>query len=297
MHSKENSISINKSNERISRPDWLKIRPSGGQNFSQLRVLFREKKLHTVCEEARCPNMNECWNQGTATFLIMGDICTRNCRFCAIKSNKPMPLDTDEPRKVAESVLSMKVRHAVITSVNRDDLPDGGSAHWAETIRQVRLFNPETSIEVLIPDFCGSLPDVDIVLAAKPDILNHNVETVPSLYSRIRPKAKYDTSLGILRHSHNMGFRTKSGIMVGLGETKEEVIQTMHDIRQACVDIITIGQYLQPSRKHAEVMRYVQLSEFDEFKAIGKELGFDHVESGPLVRSSYHAGNHLLPKS
>lgn len=296
MHRLENSNLINQGGGRIPRPDWLKIRPSGGENFSQLRLLFREKSLHTVCEEARCPNMNECWNSGTATFLIMGDICTRNCRFCAIKTNKPLPLDPEEPRKVAESIKIMNVRHAVITSVNRDDLHDGGSEHWADTLRQIRDLNPGVTIEVLIPDFCGSLRDVDVVLGAKPDVLNHNVETVPSLYSRIRPKAKYETSLGILKHSASKGFRTKSGIMAGLGETKDEIIQTMQDIRNSGVNIITIGQYLQPSRKHAEVMRYVQLSEFDEYKSIGKELGFDHVESGPLVRSSYHAGNHALPK-
>jgi lipoic acid synthetase len=292
MHSKENSNN-NQGGERIPRPDWLKIRPSGGHNFSQLKVMLRNKGLHTVCEEARCPNMNECWNSGTATFLIMGEICTRNCRFCAIKSNKPEPLDTEEPLRVALSVNSMKIRHAVITSVNRDDLPDGGSAHWAETIRQVRLLNPEITIEVLIPDFCGNLNDLRVVLDAKPDILNHNIETVPSLYPAIRPKAKYQTSLDILDYSYMSGFRVKSGIMVGLGETKEEVVQTMKDMRRHNVSIITIGQYLQPTRHHARVMRYVQLSEFDEYRAIGREIGFEHVESGPLVRSSYHAGNHV----
>lgn len=293
MYKLENSLPVSQGGGHIPRPDWLKIRPSGGKNFSQLRVLLREQSLHTVCEEARCPNINECWNLGTATFLIMGDICTRNCRFCAIKTNKPLPLDRQEPYRVAESVKTMNVRHAVITSVNRDDLPDGGSHHWAETIRQTRLLNPGVTIEVLIPDFCGSLSDVDIVLYEKPDVLNHNIETVPSLYSRVRPKATYETSLAILRHSATAGFKAKSGIMVGLGETNDEVFVTMRDVRDTGASVITIGQYLQPSRKHAEVMRYVKLSEFDEFKAYGLKLGFEHIESGPLVRSSYHAGKHV----
>ncbi len=293
MHKLENSLQEHQGGGHIPRPDWLKIRPSGGKGFSQLRVLLREQKLHTVCEEARCPNINECWNLGTATFLIMGDICTRNCRFCAIRSNKPLPLDPDEPLRIAESVNTMNVRHAVITSVNRDDLPDGGSHHWAETIRQTRMLNPGVTIEVLIPDFCGSFRDVDAVLGENPDILNHNIETVPSLYSKIRPKAKYETSLAILKHSADKGFKVKSGIMVGLGETNKEVFAVMSDIKNTGAEIITIGQYLQPSRKHAQVKRYVRLSEFDEYKAYGIGLGFGHVESGPLVRSSYHAGKHV----
>lgn len=283
----------NQPNGRLPKPEWLKIKTPGGESFANIRTMMRSKSLHTVCEEAKCPNINECWNSGTATFLILGDVCTRSCRFCNIKTGKPSELDWEEPMRVAESVKMMGVRHAVITSVNRDELADGGSEIWAETIRKVRELNPETTIEVLIPDFKGDLIALKRVTDAKPDVLNHNVETIPRLYKLVRPQAKYERSLQILEEAKNLGMKTKSGMMVGLGETNEEVLEVMKDLKNSSVDIVTIGQYLQPTREHLPVARYVTPQEFVEFSRFGLTLGFSNVESGPLVRSSYHAEKHV----
>jgi len=250
---------------------------------------MRSKTLHTVCEEAHCPNIGECWHSGTATFLILGDVCTRSCSFCAIGTGKPTHSDPEEPRKVAESVQQMGVKHAVITSVNRDELADQGSHIWAETIKLVKQLNPGVSVEVLIPDFKGDFVCLQRVLDEKPDILNHNVETVPSMYQTVRPQAKYQRSLDILEYSKNKGFKTKTGLMVGVGERFEEVIDVLKDLRKIKIDIVTIGQYLQPTKEHLAVHRYVHPDEFADYKKIGLEMGFKHVESGPLVRSSYHA--------
>jgi lipoic acid synthetase len=274
---------------RRPRPSWLKATIPGGENYSRLRGIVDTGKLHTVCEEARCPNMGECWNHGTATFMILGDICTRSCGFCAVKTGKPTELDADEPRRVAEAVKKMSLRHAVITSVNRDELYDGGAQIFAETIRQVRTLNPSTRIEVLIPDFKGDEFALDIVLDALPDILNHNTETVPRLYSTVRPQARYDRSLEVLARAKRRGFLTKTGLMLGIGEFPEEVEQVMNDLRKVNCDILTLGQYLQPTKEHLPVDRFVHPDEFKHLKELGMSMGFKHVESGPLVRSSYHA--------
>jgi lipoyl synthase len=279
---------------RLRRPEWLKVRVAGGENFSHLKNLIDGQKLHTVCEEARCPNMGECWNAGTATFMILGDICTRSCGFCAVKTGRPETLDTDEPFRVADAIRTLNVRHAVITSVNRDELPDGGAAIFAETIRQARKVSPGLRVEVLIPDFRGVWWALDIVIEAKPDILNHNTETVPRLYPTVRPQGKYDRSLELLRRAKSAGMVTKSGLMLGLGESKEEVLAVMHDLVGHGCDILTLGQYLQPSKQLLPVHRYVHPDEFRELKDAGLAMGFRYVESGPLVRSSYHAEHQTL---
>jgi len=275
--------------ERQPRPEWLKVKVPLGERFSSLKNLVQGQNLHTVCEEARCPNMAECWNAGTATFMILGDICTRSCGFCAIKTGRPEGLDLDEPSRVAEAIRIMGVKHAVITSVNRDELSDGGAAVFAETIRQARLTSPSLKIEVLIPDFRGVWWALDSVVSARPDILNHNVETVPRLYSLVRPQAKYERSLELLKRAKQAGMVTKSGLMLGLGETIEEVLGVMEDLHRVDCDIVTLGQYLQPTKDHLPVARYVHPDEFRWLKGKGLALGFRHVESGPLVRSSYHA--------
>jgi lipoic acid synthetase len=274
---------------RPSRPEWLKVRVPGGETFARLKGLIDGHHLHTVCEEARCPNMGECWNAGTATFMILGDICTRSCGFCAVKTGRPEGLDLEEPYRVANAIRIMKVRHAVITSVNRDELPDGGAAVFAETIRQARFVNPDVMVEVLIPDFRGAWWALDIVIDAKPDILNHNTETVPSLYPTVRPQGKYNRSLELMQRAKQAGMLTKSGLMLGLGETTEEVLQVMKDLVRHGCDILTLGQYLQPTKQHLPVDRFVHPDEFRMLKSRGLEMGFKHVESGPLVRSSYHA--------
>jgi len=272
------------------RPEWLKAKIPGGENYSHLFNIMRTRNLHTVCEEARCPNMGECWNAGTATFMILGDTCTRSCGFCAVKTGRPLPgLDWDEPRRVADAVELMKVRHAVITSVNRDERKDGGAPIFAETIREIRRRVSGCRVEVLIPDFKGSEEALDIVLAAKPDILNHNVETVPRLYKTVRPQANYAQSLEVLDRSKKKGFVTKTGMMLGIGERTEEVVECMEDIRKVHCNILTLGQYLQPTKEHLPIDRYVHPDEFRMLKDIGMKMGFKHVESGPLVRSSYHA--------
>lgn len=279
--------------QRPSRPDWLKIKIPSGEEYARLKNLIIGHNLHTVCEEARCPNMSECWNAGTATFMILGDVCTRSCGFCNVKTGQPTWLDKDEPARVADAIRIMGVKHAVITSVNRDELSDGGAEIFAETIRQARAVNPEITIEVLIPDFQGEKWALDIVLAGKPDILNHNTETVPRLYRKVRPQAKYERSLQVIKWSKEAGMVTKSGIMVGLGETADEVLQVMSDLHSWGCDIMTIGQYLQPTKQHLPVDRFVTLNEFAMYRTRGKAMGFKHVESGPLVRSSYHAEKHV----
>ncbi len=275
--------------ETAKRPEWLKVKIPLGEKFAEVKTLVGNQKLHTVCEEARCPNISECWNRGTATFMILGDVCTRSCGFCAVKTGKPTWLDKDEPKRVADSVRQMNLRHAVITSVNRDELPDGGSLIFAETILEIRKALPTCRIEVLIPDFKGSEENLLNVVRARPDILNHNTETVPRLYQVVRPQANYRQSLEVLERSKKSGMLTKSGLMVGLGETNEEVLDVMKDMRAVDLDILTIGQYLQPTKEHIPVDRFVHPDEFRMFRDRGLEMGFKVVESGPLVRSSYHA--------
>ena len=275
------------------RPEWLKSRVPGGENYARLKAIIDSNRLHTVCQEARCPNAGECWNNGTATFMILGDVCTRSCGFCAVKTGKPTELDADEPARVARAVSLLGLRHAVITSVNRDELYDGGAQIFAETIRQVRASNPGIRIEVLIPDFRGEEFALDIVLDALPDILNHNMETVPRLYPIVRPQAKYERSLTLLNRARRRGFITKTGLMLGIGERIDEVVGVLKDLRREDCVILTLGQYLQPTKEHLPVDRFVHPEEFRKLKEIGLEMGFRHVESGPLVRSSYHAEQQL----
>jgi lipoic acid synthetase len=280
---------------RQPKPEWLKIRLGDPTNQNHVLKLIEGLNLHTVCQEARCPNIFECWSDRTATFMLAGDICTRHCGFCAVGKGKPGALDSEEPRHVAEAVRHLNLAHTVITSVNRDDLPDGGAAHWAETIRHVRSLNPECRIEVLIPDFNGDEAALNTVLDAEPDVLNHNTETIARLYRRVRPDAVYVQTLKLLeraaarRDEEGRGMLTKSGIMAGLGETFEEVVDLMKDLRSVSCDIMTIGQYLQPYERRLPVERYVRPEEFERWREIGMELGFKHVESSPLTRSSYHA--------
>lgn len=277
----------------LRRPEWLKVKAPGGEDYARVKGMMRSKALHTVCEEARCPNITECWNAGTATFMIHGDTCTRSCSFCAVRTGRPLPVDLDEPRRVAEAVVAMKLQHAVVTSVNRDDLKDGGSEIWADTVRAIRALAPKTTIELLIPDFKNNLDNMHRVFRTMPDIMGHNTETVPRLYKYVRPQARYDWSLNVLAESKKAGLRTKTGIMLGLGETFDEVVRTMEDIVQIGVDVLTLGQYLQPTKNHTPVDRYVHPDEFRKYKEIGLEMGFGYVESGPLVRSSYHAERHV----
>ncbi|MFA7290479.1 MAG: lipoyl synthase [Melioribacteraceae bacterium] len=275
------------------RPDWLKVRLPSGSNYKDVYKLMRTSKLNTVCEEAKCPNLAECWNRKTATFMILGDTCTRSCGFCNIKLGMPNELDLDEPRRVAESVETLGLKHVVITSVNRDELSDGGSGIFSECVRQIReKMGDSTTIEILIPDFKGDAKAFEIIMQNPPDILNHNMETVNRLYHGVRPQAKYTRSLEVITWFKKRELRTKSGIMVGIGETKEEVLELMKDLNNAGCDIMTIGQYLQPTKNHLPVSRYVTLDEFKEYKDFGLQLGFKAVESAPLVRSSYHADKH-----
>ena len=272
-----------------SKPKWLRARLPSGPGFEGVGRIIETNDLHTVCQSAHCPNIGECWTRGTATLMILGDICTRSCSFCAVETGRPIELDLGEPARVALAVAKMHLRHCVITSVARDDLEDGGAAVWAATIRAVRHSNPETAIEVLIPDFRGRLHDLDTVLDAKPDILNHNMETVRRLQKPVRKSATYERTLSILQHAKFGDFVTKSGIMLGIGERKNEIAETLGDLRSVGVEIITIGQYLQPTVDHAPIDRWVTPEEFHEWKEYGLALGFGVVESGPLVRSSYHA--------
>ncbi len=273
------------------RPEWIRVQAPNGETYSQLQELMRRKELHTVCEEAACPNMGECWGSGTATFLILGDVCTRACRFCDIKHGRPGELDWDEPERVAQAVKAMNLKHAVITSVNRDEREDGGAPIFAAIIRRIRELLPGCSVEVLIPDFKANQAALKMVMDARPEILNHNVETVPSLFKKVQPQDHYEWSESVLRSAKEMDpeVLTKSGIMLGLGETTEEVMAVMRDLRDWGVDILTIGQYLQPSRQHLPIEKYYTLDEFAAFKKFGLEIGFKWVESAPLVRSSYHA--------
>lgn len=282
-----------KNEKHLKKPDWLKIKLPGGKKFARVKEIVEGNKLHTICTSGNCPNMGECWNAGTATFMILGDICTRSCRFCATKSGRPLPLDNEEPLRVADSIRLMNLRHCVITSVDRDDLPDGGAAHWAATIRKIREINPGVTIEVLIPDFKGNTEHLDLVIAEKPDIISHNLETVRRLTPHIRSAASYDRSLKVLNHIALSGVTAKSGIMVGIGETETEVIETMHNLLGVGVKIMTIGQYLRPTLSHLPVEEYVSPEVFEKYRLTGVEKGFRHIESMPLVRSSYHAEKHI----
>ncbi|MFQ5719595.1 MAG: lipoyl synthase [Acidobacteriota bacterium] len=282
---------------RSGKPPWLRIRLRTGPDYRDVSRTVHDLSLNTVCEEARCPNIHECWNERTATLMILGDICTRRCGFCSVGSGLPTAVDAGEPGRVATAIARMGLRHAVLTSVDRDDLPDGGAGHWANVISAVRAVSPGTRIEVLVPDFKGKPDALDTVMAARPDIFAHNVETIPRLYRTARPGSDYDHSLAVLAHaagtrSRLPGLKTKSNLMLGLGETTDEVLATMRDIRQQDVDILTIGQYLQPSADQLAVARYAHPDEFADLARAGREMGFWHVESGPLVRSSYHASNH-----
>lgn len=278
--------------EHIKKPDWLKVK-LGGEHYSDTQHVVESHGLHTICTSGRCPNIGECWGRGTATFMIGGDICTRSCKFCNTKTGRPLPLNTNEPSSVAKSIQLMGLKHAVITSVDRDDLSDFGAQHWVDTINKIRQVNPVTTIEVLIPDFQGCLELVDMVCNAEPNIISHNMETVRRLTPQVRSAAKYDISLKVLERIANNDMKAKSGIMVGLGETTDEILDLMDDLRAVNCSILTIGQYLQPTRKHLPVRAYIHPDEFKRLKDIALEKGFSHVESGPLVRSSYHAENCL----
>jgi lipoyl synthase len=275
------------------KPSWLKIELPKGENYIKVKDIVNSHGLHTICTSGKCPNMGECWAAGTATLMILGDICTRSCKFCATKTGKPLPPDSDEPQKVAESVRLLKLKHVVITSVDRDDLPDGGATYWAETIKMIKEVNPNTTMETLIPDFGGDLSLVDLVINAHPDVISHNLETVERLTPQIRSAAKYQRSLKVIAHIAKSGIAAKSGIMVGLGEKPGEVLQLMDDLLVAGCSIFTIGQYLQPDKEHAEVVEYVTPEQFAFYEEEGKKKGFKHIESKPLVRSSYHAEKHV----
>ena len=279
--------------EKIKKPKWLKVKLPTGQAYKTVRGITKSHDLHTICESGNCPNMGECWGAGTATFMILGNICTRSCGFCNVMTGRPLAVDILEPKKVARSVQLMKVKHAVITSVDRDDLKDGGASIWVETINEIRKENPETTMETLIPDFKGRLKDIQPIIAVAPEVVSHNMETVRRLTKKVRIQAKYDRSLDVLRYLSEGGIKTKSGIMLGLGETEAEVVETMHDLREVGVSIMTIGQYLQPSKKHLSVLEFITPDQFDKYKEIGLSLGFQYVESSPLVRSSYQAEKHI----
>ena len=277
------------------KPKWLRVKLPTGENYKHVRSLVDQYKLHTICESGHCPNMGECWGEGTATFMILGNICTRSCGFCNVATGRPLPVDWDEPDRVGRSIKLMKVKHAVLTSVDRDDLPDGGSILWAETIKAVRRISPGTTMETLIPDFRGNERQLNRVLEAAPEVISHNMETVRRLTRQVRIQAQYDRSLGVLKYLKDHGaHRTKTGIMLGLGETVDEVRAALHELREAHVDVVTLGQYLQPTPKHLPVQEFVEPEVFESLGHEAKALGFIHVESGPLVRSSYHAEKHIL---
>ena len=279
--------------EKIRKPKWLKVKLPTGEAYKNVRGITKSHNLHTICESGNCPNMGECWGAGTATFMILGNICTRSCGCCNVMTGRPLAVDVLEPKKVAQSIKLMKVKHAVITSVDRDDLADGGASIWVETINEIRKANPSTTMETLIPDFKGRLKDIQPIIDAAPEVVSHNVETVRRLTKKVRIQAKYDRSLDTLRYLNEGGIKTKSGVMLGLGETEEEILETMHDLRAVGVSILTLGQYLQPSKKHFPVVEFITPKQFDKYKEIGLSLGFQHVESSPLVRSSYHAEKHI----
>ena len=279
--------------EKIKKPKWLKVKLPTGQAYKSVRGITKSHDLHTICESGNCPNMGECWGAGTATFMILGNICTRSCGFCNVMTGRPLAVDILEPKKVARSVQLMKVKHAVITSVDRDDLRDGGASIWVETINEIRKENPTTTMETLIPDFKGRLKDIQPIIDVAPEVVSHNMETVRRLTKKVRIQAKYDRSLDVLRYLNDGGIKTKSGIMLGLGETEAEVVETMYDLREVGVSILTIGQYLQPSKKHLSVIEFITPAQFDKYRDIGLSLGFQYVESSPFVRSSYHAEKHI----
>ncbi|HPH98969.1 MAG TPA: lipoyl synthase [Chitinophagaceae bacterium] len=278
------------------KPSWLRVKLPIGESYKHVRNLVDTHKLHTICESGNCPNMGECWGAGTATFMILGNVCTRSCGFCAVATGRPAAVDWDEPQRVAEAIYLMKVKHAVITSVDRDELKDGGSTIWYNTIQAIRALNPTTTLETLIPDFKGQWENVQRIIDAAPEVVSHNMETVERLTKQVRIQAKYHRSLEVLKRLKQGGMRTKTGIMLGLGETKEEVIESMEQLAAVELDVLTLGQYLQPTPKHLPVARYVHPDEFDELREIGYNLGFDYVESGPLVRSSYHAEKHVMSR-
>ena len=279
--------------ERVRKPDWLRVKLPTGEAYKKVRDLVSGHKLHTICESGNCPNMGECWGAGTATFMILGNICTRSCGFCNVATGKPLSVDLQEPERVANSIKLMKIKHGVITSVDRDDLKDGGSIIWAETIKKVREVSPGTTLETLIPDFKGEWDNLQRIIDVAPEIVSHNLETVRRLTKQVRIQAKYDRSLEVLKRLKEGGMKVKSGIMLGLGETEEEVIETLKDLQQVGCEIVTIGQYLQPTPKHLPVVEFVHPTQFAKYKQIGLELGIGYVESGPLVRSSYHAEKHI----
>ena len=285
---------IEKKNNGVGKPKWIRVKLPTGKKYTELRGLVGQYKLNTICTSGSCPNMGECWAEGTATFMILGNICTRSCGFCGVKTGRPGNVDWEEPEKVARSIKIMKIKHAVITSVDRDDLKDMGSIIWSETIQAIRRLNPETTLETLIPDFQGNQRNINRIVEAAPEVVSHNVETVRRLTREVRIQAKYDQSLEVLRYLKEMGVnRTKSGIMLGLGETEEEVFETLYDLRKSEVDVVTIGQYLQPTKTHLPVKSFITPDTFQKYEAVGKDLGFRHVESGPLVRSSYKAHKHI----
>lgn len=286
---------VNAAEPALKKPNWLRVKLPLGESYKHVRGLVDTHKLHTICESGNCPNMGECWGEGTATFMILGNICTRSCGFCAVATGRPEAVDWDEPQRVAEAIHLMKVKHAVITSVDRDELKDGGSIIWYNTIEAVKGLNPGTTLETLIPDFQGKADQIQRIINAAPDVVSHNMETVERMTRQVRIQAKYRRSLDVLHTLKKGGMRTKTGIMLGLGETKEEVIQSMKDLVAVGTDVLTLGQYLQPTKKHLAVQRFVHPDEFAELRAIGYELGFDYVESGPLVRSSYHSEKHVIP--
>jgi lipoic acid synthetase len=286
------SISVNPMQRK--KPDWLRVKLPIGENYKHVRQLVDQHKLHTICESGNCPNMGECWGAGTATFMILGNVCTRSCGFCSVATGRPEAVDWDEPQRVAEAILLMKVKHAVITSVDRDELPDGGSIIWQNTIKAVKSLSTSTTLETLIPDFKGKKADIDRIIEAAPEVVSHNIETVERLTRQVRVQAKYWRSMEVIRTLKEGGMRTKSGIMLGLGEAKEEVVQTLRDLKDNGCDVVTIGQYLQPTKKHLPVVRFVHPDEFASYRDIGYQLGLDYVESGPLVRSSYHSEKHVI---
>lgn len=285
---------LNSPEKRTPKPKWLRVKLPTGKKYTNLRKLVDKYDLHTICTSGSCPNMGECWSEGTATFMILGNTCTRSCGFCGVKTGRPDTVDWDEPEKVARSIKLMDIKHAVVTSVDRDDLKDMGSIIWAETVKAIRRMNPNTTLETLIPDFQGNERNIDRIVEVKPEVVSHNMETVKRLTREVRIQAKYDRSLGVLKYLKEQGIeRTKSGIMLGLGEKEEEVIQTLHDLRSVDLNIVTIGQYLQPSKKHLPVQQFITPDQFKKYEEIGLDLGFRHVESGALVRSSYKAQKHL----
>ncbi len=288
------SAAANNTETRVKKPNWLRVKLPTGEGYRNVRNLVDTHKLHTICESGNCPNMGECWGEGTATFMILGNICTRSCGFCAVATGRPEPVDWDEPQRVAEAIHLMSVKHAVLTSVDRDELKDGGSIIWANTIKAVRALNPVTTLETLIPDFKGEWDNLQRIIDVAPEVVSHNMETVESMTRKVRIQAKYHRSLEVLRRLKDGGMRTKSGLMLGIGETQDEVLATMRNLADNGLDVLTLGQYLQPTPKHLPVIRFVHPDEFAFYREEGYKMGFDYVESGPLVRSSYHSERHVI---